>query len=163
MNKSFVVKFNKETYDPFLDYLKGVSIILVIITHSIQGELEGLLGFYVWGRIAVPIFLLLQVFHAYKRGLSTSNINFRYMWKRVVKSFLMVQIVIFVVVMLFSHSTSLPKYCNHILLSGGFGPGEYYPYIYIQFGIMVPIIGRMLNKMPSVWGGVYLHSVYCLI
>lgn len=59
--------FNRDGYDPLIDYLKGLCILFVVIQHSIPTALHHYTMFALWGRLAVPIFLLIQVFHAYKK------------------------------------------------------------------------------------------------
>lgn len=61
------ITLQKEGYDPFIDYLKGVCIFLVVLAHCLP-HTEYIL-FPLWGDQAVPLFLLIQVFHAYKHGV----------------------------------------------------------------------------------------------
>ena len=61
------ITLQKEGYDPFIDYLKGVCIFLVVLTHFLP-HTEYIL-FPLWGDQVVPLFLLIQVFHAYKHGV----------------------------------------------------------------------------------------------
>lgn len=59
-------ELSKDGYEPFLDYLKGICIIMVVINHGFASAEEKLL-FPIWINQAVPIFLLIQVFHSYKK------------------------------------------------------------------------------------------------
>lgn len=62
------VVFQRGGHDYFIDFLKGVSILLVVITHTLTLEQEHILYFDIWGRVAVPIFLLIQVLHYFHRN-----------------------------------------------------------------------------------------------
>lgn len=61
-----LIKLKRDGYDEYLDYLKGMSIIMVLINHGAQNIVDMAL-FPIWIYEAVPMFLLIQVFHAYKR------------------------------------------------------------------------------------------------
>lgn len=61
-----LIKLKRNGYDEFLDYLKGISIIMVLINHGAQSIVDIAL-FPIWIYEAVPMFLLIQVFHAYKK------------------------------------------------------------------------------------------------
>ena len=59
-------KFEHSGNDAFIDFLKGVSIILVILSHTLPHHLT---FFPIWGGSkAVPIFLAIQIFHAFEKG-----------------------------------------------------------------------------------------------
>lgn len=70
MNERIIV-LQKDGYEPFIDFLKGVCIILVIITHTIPYEIEHYSLFEIWGRTAVPIFLIIQCYHVFKKPAYT--------------------------------------------------------------------------------------------
>lgn len=61
-----LIKLKRDGYDEYLDYLKGMSIIMVLINHGAQNIVDMAL-FPIWIYEAVPMFLLIQVFHAYKK------------------------------------------------------------------------------------------------
>ena len=69
-----MVVFKRSGYDSFIDFLKGICILLVLLDHSLSLIKEYSL-FAIWGRPAVPIFLLIQVFHAYKRGVDNCTMG----------------------------------------------------------------------------------------
>lgn len=67
MNKVLPLTFKTDGYDPLIDYTKGLCILFVVIQHSIPTVLHHYTMFALWGRLAVPLFLLIQVFHTYKK------------------------------------------------------------------------------------------------
>ena len=63
------LSLKKNEYDPFIDYIKGFCILSVIILHSTPvSVLKASLG-CLWISMCVSLFLLVQVFHAYKKHL----------------------------------------------------------------------------------------------
>ena len=84
----------KDGYDPFIDFLKGVCIIFVIINHCMPEIIMKYSGFMFWGVSAVPIFLLIQVFHAYKRGCNNTKVNYKKIWNKIALPFFICQFII---------------------------------------------------------------------
>lgn len=82
------VKLNRG-YEPLIDYLKATCIIMVVISHGICGHRDVLL-YPFWIDQAVPIFLLIQVFHAYKHD-TVNYPSFSKLWCRIMKPFLVIQ------------------------------------------------------------------------
>lgn len=62
----FIVPLKTEGYDPYIDYLKGVSIFFVVLAHCLL--IYNCLLFSLWGVQSVPLFLLIQTFHVHKKG-----------------------------------------------------------------------------------------------
>lgn len=170
MGNSQVIKFSKSGHDAFIDYLKGISIILVVFTHCLPTTIEHYSGFELWGRIAIPIFFIIQVFHIYKHGFEFKQPNYKKLWTRIFRPFLIVQIFIAVIKLTLSNSTTLSVYCEHVLKMGGYGPGEYYPWVYLQFAIITPIIAPIFKRFNS-WQLLIIFAIvsqvfeilYCLI
>lgn len=164
-----VIKFSESKHDPFIDFLKGICIILVVFTHCLSQNIEYYSGFELWGRVAVPIFLIIQVFHIYKHGFEFKLPDFTKLWTRVFRPFLIVQMLIAAILLTFNNSVTLSLYFEHILRMGGYGPGEYYPWIYLQFAIIAPIIAPIFKRF-NLWQLLVFFSVisqaseilYCL-
>ena len=49
------IYFNRYSYDPFIDYIKGISIIFVILNHCIGESLHSKSIYCLWGDSAVPL------------------------------------------------------------------------------------------------------------
>ena len=77
------IEFNRIGYDQSIDFIKGLSIIFVVLTHCMYREELSLYLFPFWGDTAVPIFLLIQVFHYYKNGCILHLPSIRKLWKRI--------------------------------------------------------------------------------
>ena len=116
MNR-FSLPFNKSGYDPFIDFLKAYAIIMVVFTHCIPSFVHDLILGCLWIDVQVPLFLLIQVFHAYKNE-KIPEINMKKMAKRIVLPFVIIQIIIFVTLALFSEDNTC-KLLNISILTGG--------------------------------------------
>lgn len=144
--KSMTIMFKREGYDPFIDYLKGVCILFVVIQHSMPPLMSRYTAWGLWGRFAVPLFLLIQVFHTYKRNRRGNNfINFKKLWKRILFPFFIVQFIISIYLFL-SGIKTLSQITHSLFFSGGIGPGGYYPWIYIQMALVLPLIAILFDK-----------------
>ena len=84
------ISFNKTGYDPFIDFLKAYAIICVIIAHIFPVKFWDYCLFRVWGDMQVPMFVLIQVFHAYKKG-AAPIIKWYSLLKRIVLPFMVIQ------------------------------------------------------------------------
>lgn len=151
----------KNGYDPFIDYLKGICIVFVIINHCMPESIMENTGFFFWGVSAVPIFLLIQVFHAYKKGVKNAKHNYNRLWKKIVWPFFVAEFVIFVAFIIRDYHFTFNYIINDalsLIKSGGYGPGAYYPFIYLQFAIILPLITWAFKSRKS-----YLCFVFVII
>lgn len=93
----------------------------------------------------VPLFILIQAFHAYKKGIAPA-IKWRPLFKRIVFPFVFIQAVI-----LFFRFLSGQGSMRNILFSsvirGGYGPGSYYFWIYIQVAVIIVWIWPLVKKL----------------
>lgn len=145
--KTYTLSLKKDGYDPFIDYLKGLSILFVVIQHSIPTLLHHYSMFVIWGRLAVPIFLLIQVFHAYKKLVQGGvKLNCCKLWKRILRPYLIVQLIIISLSCLVFHNPV--EFCR-IIRSGGIGSGGYYPWIYLQFALLLVLFAPLLKKCQN--------------
>ena len=142
------ISLKRDGYDPFIDFLKGVCIIFVILNHCLPSLLQQYTLFPLWGGNAVPIFLLIQVFHSYKRGVSSSKVNFSKLWNRIIRPFLFTEFVILSVcsLELYFEGKSVSDFLSTAFYGGGRGPGSYYPWIYVQFAIILPLMSFVFEK-----------------
>lgn len=157
VNKTILL--SKEGYDPFIDYLKGVSILFVILAHCLP--LQEYMLFSLWGAQAVPLFLLVQVFHSYKKGVGCISVSYdlKKLFHRIFKPFLLL-VVIQLLLLIFIQQKNPIVTIKNAILSGGIGPGSYYVWIYVQFFFLLPIIGIVNQRIR---GGVFVINVYCVV
>ncbi|WP_371874055.1 acyltransferase family protein [Prevotella sp. E15-22] len=151
MRTSYIC-LKREGYDPFIDYLKGICIFFVILNHCLPSEFTNKTFFCIWGSTAVPIFLIIQVFHTYKKGIERINTNYKKIWNRIIKPFLLTESII--ICLHFTRhviygDTSTSQFIETTILWGGIGPGCYYPWIYIQFAILLPLFAAIFRKIKG--------------
>lgn len=134
----------------WIDFLKGIAIFLVLLEHSIlRSNLDIIHSWFYIGQ-AVPIFLLIT---AYLATIKLENVtakeyfrvdSFLKMFKRVIKPFIVVQF-ISIIILLLTNQFDIKK----LYFAGGFGPGSYYPFIYVQAWILLPFLVFILNKLNT--------------
>ena len=152
MNK---ITFKSDGYDPFIDFLKGVCILWVVLTHAFNQELHDYSLFCLWGDMAVPMFLLIQCTHVYKKDDRPAPINWRKIWSRILVPFISVELII-LMVGLFAYyvaNKSITDFISNFFSQGGIGRGSYYPKMYIEFAFMIPLFYPMLKRNTKVMGG----------
>ena len=156
------VKLNNTGYDPFIDFLKGMCMVWVVLTHSIPYEWKQLIGFPFWGAQAVPLFLLIQGYHYFKKE-NHSAFNWDKLFKRIILPFTIAQVIILVSIILrhyFDDNGSLITLIKRWIIGGGYGPGSYYFWIYLQFAILIPCLEWLQChiKLPS-WGWLIIFAI----
>lgn len=136
-------KLNNKGYEPFLDYLKGVCIILVILNHStIDVAIHNTLLYPLWVYTAVPIFLIIQTYHVYKHD-EPNYPRPNKLYSRILKPFILIQLLLVplnVVKKSYLQDYSIVDAFKSIIASGGVGPGSYYIWIYLQFAFLIPLL-----------------------
>lgn len=142
------IELKSSGYDPFISYMKGFCILAVILQHACY-----IPGFEYTVIQQVPLFLLIQVFHCYKHGLdAVKPFSLGKTWHRVVKPFLVVQTLMFLISVL-RGGFCFTDYLKGFIVMGGYGMGGYYPWIYLQFAIILPVVAVMLRKRSLAFRG----------
>ena len=134
------MEFTKIGYDHSLNFVKGVCILLVIINHATGLAFHQNSWFFLWGYPAVPLFLLIQVFHSYKKGFDGIHLKLGKIWTRAVLPFLLVEVLLFAYAVIIYPTITLRELIMSAVYWGGRGPGSYYPWIYFQFAILLPLL-----------------------
>ena len=149
------IEFSKIGHDFSLDFVKGLCILLVLLHHTTGQAFHETSLFFVWGYPAVPLFLLIQVFQTYKKGYETNRWGLTKIWNRAVMPFLLVELFIFASYFLLNPTESWRLKLETALYWGGKGPGSYYPWIYIQFALLLPFFRPLFRKVKTEWLGVF--------
>lgn len=135
------ISFNKQGYDPFIDFIKAYAIICVLFGHTFPKL--NLLGYGLWAGMQVPLFILVQVFHFFKKERPLLDI--RKVLLRVFIPFIFVEFLLFVVLLGVFHINHT-ELVTRFLHSGGLGPGSYYPWIYLQVALILPFFFKWMQK-----------------
>ena len=143
------IEFSRIGHDLSLDFVKGVCILLVILNHSTGFTFHQDSWFFLWGYPAVPLFLLIQVYHSYKKEFDGIHIQWVKIWKRAFFPFLLVQTLLFAYVVVTQPTRSLHSIFMAAYFWGGRGPGSYYPWIYIQFAILLPLLRPLFQRLDE--------------
>lgn len=142
-------ELSKDGYEPFLDYLKGICIIMVVINHGFASAEEKLL-FPIWIHQAVPIFLLIQVFHSYKKT-ECKQPSVKKIFHRIILPFFWAELILFFaqVFIYYLHNLDYLDIIKGFIQGGGSGPGSYYIWIYLQFAFLLPLLYPLVKKKYS--------------
>lgn len=108
-----VITFNKTSYDPFLDFIKAYAILCVLIGHTFPLLHET--GYPLWYGMQVPLFVLIQVFHVFKKD--TYKVNIKKILQRILIPYFLVQILPLCYV-LYQTAKGNNLICNYIMGGG---------------------------------------------
>ena len=87
------IAFNTSGHDDFIDFIKVYAIICVLFGHTFLWLDK--VAYDIWAGMQVPLFILVQSFHAYKKEIASVNI-----WKilkRVFIPFVVIECIVFVI------------------------------------------------------------------
>lgn len=135
-----VISFNKSGYEPFLDFIKAYAIICVLIGHTIPYIHESGLSLFV--DMQVPLFVLVQVFHVYKKDVY--KLDIKKLFFRIFLPFFTIQMIPLAHGLLTNDDTK--QFIIKYLIRGGIGPGSYYPWLYLQLAIIIPLVKPFFNR-----------------
>lgn len=124
-----------------IDFIKAFAIISVILLHTFPANILHSTGAAFYIGQAVPIFMILAGFNA-----ANANHNYSRLLRRVSKIGIPFMIVFFLellIVMIFGLNDLGVWHVIKILLSGGYGPGNYFIPIFLQALILLPLINRL--------------------
>jgi hypothetical protein len=128
-----------------LNFVKGVAILSVLLLHG--GISIKYFSTY-WIGQAVPLFIMVTCFLScltLSRNCSIKNYfqkgKIKKMLLRIFKPFISVQ-VIMIIIYSIENNFSIKEF----MLSGGMGPGSYYPWIYLQLWMTIPFMFFLMKK-----------------
>lgn len=147
MEKEQVILLNKNGYDPFIGFLKAYCILFVVVSHCLPSPLWNYIAFHVWGDMQVPMFILIQIFHAYKKG-NAPIINYKRIFFRIILPFIVIQILL-LGILIKRDSNDISNILLDSLASGGNGRGSYYFWVYLQFVFLLPFLYPYIQKFSG--------------
>ncbi len=143
------ISFVKDDHDPTIDFIKGLCIIFVILTHCFNEEIRQHTLFCLWGEMAVPTFLLLQVFHAYKGGIDKSKFKVKKIYKRILRPFIIIEMSLLLIMTILGGGNL--QIIRNFATCGGWGAGSYYIWVYLQFAAILPLLAPFISKIDTKW------------
>lgn len=138
----YTITLNKSGYEPFLDFLKAYSILCVLFGHTFPYLKES--GYSLWYGMQVPMFVLVQVFHVFKKDYYKFDV--RKTLKRILYPFLIIQIIPIILTICSRDNDCIINY----IMRGGYGPGAYYPWIYLQLAVFLACVKPWFDKGSKV-------------
>ena len=145
-----LIDFKKNGYDPQIDYIKGICIIFVILTHSMyRYELRPILFPY-WGDTAVPIFIIIQAFHYFKKGLDIRMPNLSKLWKNIILPFIITLTLMFLALYFLYYEKTDGIFSPNLYWDKR-GPGSYYIFIYLELAFIIPLFAPIIKKISKKW------------
>ncbi len=156
----------KSTRIEFLDYLKAVCVIMVIITHYDWNDKTSPF-FTMLINMAVPVFMIISGYNfaMSNQKKADGNLKKMYAWKmikpkliRFLVPFFTVCVIEIILLMEEQKHINPPR----IFLLGAYGPGSYYVPIMIQLLIIFPIIYKLVEKnaIMGLWLSAIVNLVY---
>ena len=140
-----------------LDYLKGISIMFVIITHvTIYSTLSNTsIVFPYFVNMAVPFFIIVSGYahsQSYeKRELKTLREYYKFKdlfnkAKAIYVPFVVIYVLELILTRIMDGRMVGIKEAVHIFITGGLGPGSYYIPILMELIVVMPIIYWLVNR-----------------
>lgn len=141
-----IITFNTKGYGGFIDFIKAFAIICVLFGHTFTPILDKV-GYGLWAGMQVPLFILVQVFHCFKKDNVT--FNFKKVMRRVMIPFLVMEIIALALVLQI-YKNDVKFLIFNGLIGGGYGPGSYYPWIYIQVAVLLPFFSWIYKSLGKI-------------
>lgn len=138
------ITFRTSGYDAFIDFIKAYAILCVLIGHTFPFLHET--GYPLWYGMQVPLFVLIQVFHVFRR--ENYSFNLKQMFQRIMLPYLIVQILPlgYVVYRCMNGNCMIINYIER----GGYGPGSYFPWLYMQLALILSIVKPWLDRRSKI-------------
>ena len=121
-----------------------MAIFFVLLNHCLPENLRKLILFNFWGGEAVPVFFLIQSFHYFKGGIEKKRIKIWHIIYRIVIPFVIAE---FFIIIIKSIDIGLPNSIKECFLLGGYGPGEYFIWVYLQFICLFPLLSFVMKRL----------------
>lgn len=103
-------------------------------------------GYVLWYGMQVPLFVLIQSFHVFKK--THYNFDIKKCIQRILIPFFIIQIIPLTYVLrnYCQDSNSIFRY----IIGGGYGPGSYYPWLYLQLAVILVYVRPWFEKGSKV-------------
>lgn len=154
----------------FLDFLKGLAIICVILIHNIPDVIQKqILSWYHIGQ-AVPIFMVVSGYLGYARYKRDCSIDIKNQVSKLLKR-VCLPFFIILVIPIFLKIKIGNLNVESLLKKGGIAPGSYYPYVFVQCDFCLPFIVAIVQYYSKIWGSaiimiflsIFLNSLLAII
>ena len=148
----------------WIDQIKGIAIIFVIIVHVVpRSTLHDIYSRFYFNQ-AVPIFmlfsgyLLYESWEKYSPQKFLSAVRLRSLVKRIVVPFVLILLIEFLY-LFFLSKIEFTELITNFVLQGGWGPGSYYPWIYLQSVLFFPLILIIIRSQKMYSGLIWAFLI----
>ena len=149
------VKLYENGYEPFIDFFKGLAIIFVVFSHCASSSIRETSGFYFWAAAPTAYFMIIAVFHSFRRSNEVRRPEFRKLFNRLLKPFFVTQIIAFIILIIVKNGG-----VSSLLQLGRIGKGAYFPWVYIQFVYFCYFISPVFSKLKKPWFLFLLFAIF---
>lgn len=149
-----------------IDFIRGFAIFSVILLHTLSGDLRASsFSIFHIGQ-AVPIFIAITFFLSFinlekmnaKLDEWYSPKRLRSLLKRIILPVFVINILQIFVMIIIGHTNLI----INVICGGGYGPGSYYLWVYLQLWFLMPFIFKML-KYCGKYIGIMLMLAICVL
>ena len=113
---SKTIAFNTSGYDGFIDFIKAYAILCVLFGHTF-GPILDKIAYGVWAGMQVPLFILVQAFHCYKK--KHYEVKIGKVLKRVLIPFLVLELLTFLIALACGGECNSLTHSGLIFFGGG--------------------------------------------
>ena len=144
------IKFDFSKNVELFDYIKGWSILFVILTHCWPRSFRSHILFCTWGQMAVPLFLLISTALFFRKSdVPSLSITINKLFKRVIKPYLYLELAVLIFSLLLGIH-SLFSALSFLVYKGGFGPGSYYVPMFVIYSLILPFSFYLFNSTRKI-------------
>ena len=140
------------------DFVKGIAITFVILLHAIDREtLLSIYHIYHIGQ-AVPLFILVTFLLSFaslskRAGSEVAYWYSSHRWNTMIRKIWLPYVILQVIFVVMLFVINEPQRLFSMITSGGMGPGSYYPWVYLQFWLIMPFLYHIMRSKNAVLGG----------
>ncbi len=147
-----------EERNSFVDYLKALAIVLVIMNHSLPGSARNNAYFFFIVRMAVPLFVLISGYNFASSLERLGSCRAWYSPKRLARKFASYLMPMFFVFALYVFRLFLVGRLSAVSVVKAFilqsyGLGAYYFWIIAQLYLLFPAVAMPINRYGTGGGG----------
>ena len=133
--------------DNSIDFVKGIAALSVIFLHNMPNRMIFSIGWY--GQ-AVPLFLIVTAYLTYA-GFEKGKTMADYYSSSSIKKFALRVMLPFVVVLMLQCCLyklfGFDLLWQRVIAEGGIGPGSYYPWLFLQCWLVLPLIVWVIDAL----------------
>ena len=149
MFKSKPYLLYQKGYEPFIDFFKGYLILCILFTHScdIWMPLRERSLYHLWGCAPTACFMMISTMHIFRKGLNNASITLGKHIKKVLLPFLIIQLSALIINIILKPINEVFEGIPAFIKSGGYGIGSYFPWVYIQYILLMMFLCPIVKKI----------------